>query len=537
MSAPRPLARGELSRTPLLHVLLSLERRGLSGTLVLWPEAEGKGQDRVLVERGWPVAARFVRPASSMEVGLLAAFARRSGPYAFYREDLVGEGEQVLRGRVDPWTLAAASLRVGVDEGRMNEVLDHLGETTWRLRPGVPLQRLKLLREEEVVLDLLRATPSTVRQILAMAPDRERARRLLYLLGLLDALEPYGGEAASRVSSGEGSVRPRVSHISEAPSGAEPASGAEGGDPTPASGSGPEDGAKRVSLRRGARAERPAEAVENGRPPSPPADLAPRLRERWERLVAEIEAAREGADPFDLLGLEPVEGITDAEVERAYLQRARACHPDSLPEPLRALEPWARRLFQQVTEARDRLRDAERRARALQMRREGRDEAQLREEERRAGAIVEATLELAKIEVLVRRQQLPEAFEALERLRRAVPDHAETMAWWAHVLDVWKGSDPTVRDRVEGTLREALVADPECWRAHLWLGQLLRRAERWSEALAHFERAAGIVPKDIEVQRELRVARLKARGGGDEAGPGGGDEGGWLGRFFGRKKS
>ncbi len=537
MTAPRPLARGELSRTPLLHVLLSLERRGLSGTLVLWSGTEGRDQDRVLVEQGWPVAARFVQPASSMEVGLLAVFARRAGTYAFYREDLVGEGERVLRGRVDPWTLAAASLRVGVAEGRMREVLDHLGEGTWRLRPGVPLQRLKLLREEEVVLDLLRATPSTVRQLLAMAPDRERARRLLYLLGLLDALEPFGRDAASPASHGGGSVSPRASDGVRVPPATEPPAEDAATEPVAKGGSEATGSGKRVSLRPGARAERPTEVREDAEPPPPPADLAPRLRERWERLVAEIRAARDGADPFDLLGLEPVEGITDAEVERAYLQRARSCHPDSIPEPLRVLEPWARRLFQQVTEARDRLRDEERRARALRRRREGKDEAQLREEERRAGAIVEATLELAKIEVLVRRQQLQEAFEALERLRRAVPEHAETMAWWARVLDLRQGSDPAVRERVEGTLREALVADPECWRAHLWLGQLLRRAERWPEALAHFERAAAIVPKDVEVQRELRVARLKVRGGGDRTGPGDSDEGGWLGRFFGRKKS
>ncbi|MBC7171123.1 MAG: hypothetical protein H5U40_01780, partial [Polyangiaceae bacterium] len=70
-TGPEPLAEGSLEDTPFAHVLVSVERRALSGTLALWPEVPARGPDRLLVEDGRIVAARLLEPASSLELGLL----------------------------------------------------------------------------------------------------------------------------------------------------------------------------------------------------------------------------------------------------------------------------------------------------------------------------------------------------------------------------------------------------------------------------------------------------------------------------------
>src|SRR5688500_4891905 len=109
---PTPTAEGDLARTPVAHALLYCHQRRLTGTLVVWPERpeETPGQDRVRLERGVPVAARLLTRATALDRGLLPLFARRAGPYAFYADlDLVGEGESVRSGRVDPLVLIAAS--------------------------------------------------------------------------------------------------------------------------------------------------------------------------------------------------------------------------------------------------------------------------------------------------------------------------------------------------------------------------------------------------------------------------------------------
>nr|MDQ3037699.1 hypothetical protein [Myxococcota bacterium] len=111
---PEPTAQGDLARTPFAHALLYCHQRELGGTLVIWPEdpETTRGQDRVLFERGVPVAARLTQRAGALDRGLLPLFSRREGAYAFYADtDLVGSGDEVRTGRVDPHVLIAASLR------------------------------------------------------------------------------------------------------------------------------------------------------------------------------------------------------------------------------------------------------------------------------------------------------------------------------------------------------------------------------------------------------------------------------------------
>src|SRR5262245_27984766 len=115
MSIPEPIATGTLARTPLPHLLSYLEQKKLSGTLAIWPDqvegVESRGQDRILLLKGVPVAGQLLEPNPVLRQGLLKLFARTNAPYAFYESNLLGDDR--VSGRVDPLSLINEALRNG----------------------------------------------------------------------------------------------------------------------------------------------------------------------------------------------------------------------------------------------------------------------------------------------------------------------------------------------------------------------------------------------------------------------------------------
>lgn len=77
-----------------------------------------------------------------------------------------------------------------------------------------------------------------------------------------------------------------------------------------------------------------------------------------------------GSDPFDLLGLPATFDLTSEQVERGYLRRVAALHPD-----LAGDDGEAQARSAELNHARDVLRDAERRAEALLRRLGGPDKS------------------------------------------------------------------------------------------------------------------------------------------------------------------
>ncbi len=160
-SVPKPLAEGSLSATPFGHVLLSIQKKGLSGTLAVWPDDERPGQDRILFRAGAPAIGRFLDPAADLERAMLTIFQRDHSPYAFYEADLVGDGPGTLRGQVDILALIATSLRGDVPKSAVTKVLRKLGLERQRVKKGAPLNRLGLQSNEMAFIELMRAEPAT----------------------------------------------------------------------------------------------------------------------------------------------------------------------------------------------------------------------------------------------------------------------------------------------------------------------------------------------------------------------------------------
>ncbi|MFO0695792.1 MAG: DnaJ domain-containing protein [Polyangiales bacterium] len=188
-------------------MLLSLHRRGMGGTLAVWRDDGGPGQDRILLQNGIVVGARLTEAAGSLERGILPIFRREAAAWAFYNLNLLGEGPNVHTGRVHPHAIVAAAVRGGARADVMDAVLDQYDGKAVRLVLGFDVSQLGLVPKEQTVLELLRAEPATVGLLVQRSGEPKVAKRMLYLLSILQGIEVWEGApalASGGMSEGEG---------------------------------------------------------------------------------------------------------------------------------------------------------------------------------------------------------------------------------------------------------------------------------------------------------------------------------------------
>ncbi|MBX3272443.1 MAG: DnaJ domain-containing protein [Sandaracinaceae bacterium] len=500
-SLPEPIAQGDLARTPFAHVLLSAWRQKLTGTLVLWdPDAgEGPKQDRVRFVEGRPAAAVLRQPSSQLDRGLLPLFARASGPYAFYADvDLVSESGHARAGEVEVLPLITASLRGSSRDDAVEHVVGQLGEQKLRVVATTDLAAYGFLPKERACVDLLRAEPTSVPGLTALSglAPREVAR-IVYLLSITRAVEPWDGEVRAAPKRAAAPARP------SAPS------------------------------------EEPREAAKPARGPAPrgvdplppmPSDLSPEHQARWHE-VAERARKIENEDYFVMLGVP--RDVSAAAVQKAYFAAVKKWHPDRVPPALAALRPAVERIFGYLTRAQETLGDETKRGPYLQSVQAG---GGTPEADRQLALIIQAAMEFRKVEVHLRRSEWDEALAILEEILEYAddePDYHATRAW---VLFQKHGGDAAMRQRVIEGLERAIAIAPRHDKAHYWLGLVLKRENKTQLALSHFQLAAEANPKNLEAVREVRLASMRKSEAPESKKSGSSERAGLFGKLFGGKK-
>lgn len=482
---PEPLAQGDLGHTPFAHVLLYIEKRALAGTLVVWrpqPGEERPKQDRILFDRGVPVAGRLIDPASQLDFGLLPLFARTSGPYAFYEGiDLVGSGESVRRKRIDVVPLIAASLRGSSRDEVVGHVVASFGDAKLRLELGVDLDRFGLLPDERACVDLLRAEPMSVAQLVEASPlAPHMTARLVYLLALTRSVAPWSGETK--------------------PTSAPPA-------PPPRSERRESVRPENVVQTRSA----PPPAATTTEPtsvPAPPPGLSAELSALWNEIAVRAVAI-DNETYFEMLGVP--RDVPASDVQKAYLSLAKKWHPDRLPRELAALRPHVEQIFRHLTRAAEVLSDEQKRGRYLASVQDG---GGTPAKDRALAAIVQAAMEFRKVEVLVRRRELNEALALLDRvlsMHAEDPDYHAMRAWIVFQQSL---NDEGMRAVALASIERALALSPTHDKALYYKGLVLQRAGKDAEAAECFRRAAELNPKNIDAARMVRLARMR----GDDTG-------------------
>ncbi len=541
MTAPQAIAQGSLQKTPLAHVLLSVEAKALTGTLVVWRDDGGAGQDRVRIESGHPVAARLLEPAQTLERGLLPLFSRTSA-YAFYEADLVGEVG--LRGEVDAWALILASLRGGARKDAMEAVLTAHGEARLRLRSGISLARFGLIGKERAFLDVLRAEPARVDDLVRQAADPRVPRRMLYLLTITQCLETFEGEfsrtSITEVARGVGERFSEVTRemASEArrrkirrtgedfdlpglPSDMPPPPSSAS---VPASASAPR-AATPTPVASGTRADGPE------LPPPPPAGLSDDDRTRWEEVSA-FCARMDDQNYFEMLGIQ--QSASQSAVQDAYFKLIKKYHPDRLGPDVQALRPFADRIFQHLTEANETLSDEESRGAYLKTVQGGGGTPKA---ERAMNAVLSAAMEFQKVEVLVRRKDYEGALRILSPILLEQPDEPDYHAMKGLILFRLYGTEKKGQvDAALACLDEALKLYPKSERALLTKAQILQRTGKAEEAVALFRAVIEVNPKNVDAQRQVRLADMRSGDGPAKKKSKSKSEDGLFSKFFGKKK-
>lgn len=469
---------GNLARTPFAHVMLHVRERGLSGTLAVWPEgtsdesvAVGEATeraDRIYFSAGSRKKGRLTEAASSLERGLLPLFQRLDGPFVFYPDaDYVGDGDAVQRSESSDLALIAASTRGPVRDDVIDGVLGRFSDSPVHLRADADLRALELLPREQIVLDVLRARPSPIRELVESGGMEPRAaRKVLYLLAITKAIEVFEAQAKAD----------RPTPVATAPVAAPPQRGARVPDA----------------------------------PPEPPGDLSPEHRALWDELTSRGKKLDE-QNFFEMLGVESSSSASKA--RDAYFEIVKRLHPDRLPPPLAPLNQLAQLVFSVLTDAHDTLLDEEKRLRYIGIVRDGGGTPAA---QRKLEQTIEGTVEFQKAEVL----RKSDATVAERHARRAIeldPDQADYYALLAWILFERYPSSGAPLDEMLGLVDKAIEMYDKHARAHYYRGAVLRRLGRETDAIKAFRRAAELNPKNVDAQREVRLAEMRAKKGGSRA--------------------
>lgn len=554
----QPTAEGTLARTPLPHVLLYVRDRRLAGTLAVWPDEAGEDpapndahpapsrkEDRVLFEAGVPVAGRFATEASTLERGLLDLFQRERAPYAFYEAvDYVGGSAAVLRGHVNLDQLLCA----GVVRGRPREdvidaVLGKLGDGPIRLRPDAQLLRFGLLGTENAFVEVLRAAPAPVAQLVAGFANPKLARRLLYLFAITRSLEPVDPQRLAAVAQGAAAQRASAppapaSQVSQAPAASAvsperislpvppPPSTPAPSLPLPSlppPGSAP--GSAAGSAAGPTASQPPAARKKRGlAPPEPPPPPPPGLSAEHAALWNEISRRYVNSDRqtyYDMLGIG-----TDASAQRAkdaYFEAVKRLHPDRLPPELAPLAPQAQRVFALLTEAHDTLSDEARRLKYLSDVKSG---GGTPEAARHAAAVLESTVEHSMAEALLKQRKYEQALAHVHAAIELYADECDYHVTEARILLEQHAEDDAILPRALAAVDRAVGLNPKRDLAHFWRGRVLGRLGRGREAYEAYKRARDLNPKNVDAEREVRIYEMRMRtgGGAERKGDGGKSE-------------
>jgi len=533
------VAEGTLSATPLGHVLLSVQKKGLSGTLAIWPDDERPGQDRILFRNGIPAIGRFIDPASDLEHGILHIFSRRTAPYAFYEADLVGESEGTLRGAVDIFALIANSLRAEVPKDAAVRVIRKLGGGAHRIKAGSPLARFALQANEVAFVELIRAEPASAPTLIKQFGDPKVAQRMLYLLAITDCLEAYAPGSQQKLRAVRDASPPKQ-RVSTPPGPRASMRASKGQAPRNRQSTPPNE---RESALSGADSVLPASlsnlppsrtlsgeiVAPRSLPSSPPPSLSPELTKRWGE-VSRVVAMMDRQNYFEMLGVK--ESAHSSDISKKYMILAKTWHPDRLPPELATLRPWVEEIFHLFTVANDTLSDTKKRAEYQKTVMQGGGTPQA---ERKLSAMVESAINFQKVDVLVKRRRYDEALRICETAMSVVRKEADYPAMKAWILLLRDGvDDEEIADEIRVLLRSTFSINPDHVHGHFVRANFLKRQGEHDKALKHFKKVARLDPQNLEAAREVRIGTMRHARGQSSAPPPAmeGKLPNFLGKFF-----
>jgi tetratricopeptide (TPR) repeat protein len=525
-----PTAEGSLEKTPMVHLLVYLADRKLTGSIVfVSPSPDGPQKDIVYFAGGAAAKVRTAQPIAQLgeilvEFGLLKETARHS---SFGAAAKAGElhGKYLVRtGTIDQTGLLTALatqtarkmaqlVRVPAEttfaffEGSnlledwggpelwpqdplgqiwlaatarpdrrvMDATLVRLGSTTLKLHEASPVDRFGFGPAELRVVEWIRTRPSTFAEVLASraAPD---STILLVIYVLLVTRHLDHGSSAGPVALDwvADPSRPKAA--------------------APTSAGVPVARVKLVARRVGA-------PTGDGTPTSGRAELSPELAARREAVIKKA-AAVDNEDYFQMLGV--ARDATERAVQAAFFGLAKIWHTDRLPPELADVRDACSKVFARMSAAFETLSNADRRKRYVETLA---SDTSLAEDEQ-VQRIIEAATQFQHAEVFFKKRDLVNAEICSKRAWALDPEQADHVALYAIVQLQKRGSDESVDD-LEGLLDSAIAKNDKCERAYVARATLRKRLGRIELAMDDYRIAHELNPANLDAAREVRVHEMR----------------------------
>jgi len=522
MTEAAPTAQGSLEATPLGHLLVYSLDRMLTGTLVL-EESNGK-RHAIYFEDGGPSKAKIQDPILFLGRVLVEQKAISDELYdrtliqATERGQLHGQvlleqghiDEHTLREglreqlsrqvlwmfglppdtlfgyydrqnflehwggagvRAKPLALIWRGVREYVHAGHMEEVLTRFGDQLILLHVDAPIRRFRFDRREQSIIDVLRAKPQPLTELLARGlADAAYVRRLVYAMLITRQLESgIPGVEPIGVDEAASSSRMPVAVALPFPPGParHPSPSASSLPPAPAP------------------ATKPVESPEL-------AAFKAEIRER---------AAHGSADYYELLGV-AADAIPSV-IQAAFFQLAKKWHPDRLGPDLADVRDLATKVFARMSEAHQILSDQSRRKEYDELRKEGAGGA---EEQEQVQRVVRAATAFQKAEVLMKRNNLAAALEEARKAVELDPSQADYIALLAWVESTQLNAN---LEDILARIEKAQRLEPNNTRIRWYRGSILKRLGKNSRAVGDFRFIVENDPRHLDAQREIRLYEMR----------------------------
>ena len=541
MQNPLPALTGTLDSTPLVNLLVYALDHRLTGTLVF--EQEDGQKHAVFLDDGSPAKARLAGGGMFLgellvELGKItraahqSTFEQASADERLYGSVLLERGlldelalrealrEQLARKldfiaslspatvwgfydrinylerygspenlRAKPLALIWQLVQRHADPPRVAEVLNRVGSRVLRLHADAPVLRFHFGRNEQAVIEVLRAKPQPLAELEARdLVEPARLAELVYMLTVTRQLEldqpdlmPLG--SSEPPSSSKVSTLPHPpTHGTEmfrsiSPAGTRVAAARPGSPPLSPS---------------------PAPVMTTAPPSGDPEIRA---------FKAEIEAklALQDGSFYELLGV--AETATSAEIQESFLKLAKKWHPDRLGSEFDDVREAVTRIFARMSEAQQTLSDVGRRRdydnRVLRA-------ANDAEEAEHVQRVLRAATAFQRAEILLKRNALAQAEEEARSALKEDPSQPEYRALLAWLEAQKPGAD---LNAAIAALDKVISVLPNDVRSRWYRGQLYKRAGRDNRAIRDFRAIAEQDPRHVDAQREIRLYEMRNTGG------------------------
>jgi curved DNA-binding protein CbpA len=223
------------------------------------------------------------------------------------------------------------------------------------------------------------------------------------------------------------------------------------------------------------------------------------------REVMEKVRSMENADFYQVLGLEV--GSDPSMVQAAFLQLAKAWHPDRLPLVLSELKPEVTKIFARMTEAHQILSNAKNRAEYDKLRAGG---GNTDDEQRKVQEVLRAAAAFQKAEVLAKREDWAQALKFAEQAFQGDPEQAEYAALYAWIAArAPERSETNTYDDLLDVLHRAVKQQRNNVRVRLYRAAVFKLAGQTVEAMRDYRSVSELDPTNVEAQREIRLHRMR----------------------------